>query len=331
MPQEILTNNFWVSDINGDDFETTDYIAFKVEKHNFLLSFENRIDFINNIPEVISKNDLDPRKILEPYKIKSNPKIKIRVNEVGQGNFNEIHIDNNLLVWYDLGSRTSDTIKKVVEIRSKAIEINFKISELIDEIKVESFGLIISHWDVDHYNGIFNLTNEQLEKFDFIVLPKTIPNQTSLRAFNLLPPQKVLLVNSKPKIRNQPKKMHVVFDLKYIKLFRATKSSNRNKSGIVVSCHGEEKDAILSGDQKYELINAVVVPKCKNKNMILVVPHHGGHSGDVKLVANWNVIAGIISVGDNPWGHPYENVINEFNGKLLCRTNEPKFQFEWSL
>ena len=65
--------------------------------------------------------------------------------------------------------------------------------------------------------------------------------------------------------------------------------------------------------------------------MILVVPHHGGRSGNVKLIENWHINEGIISVGDNPWGHPYKEILGEFGSKPLSRTDNPNFPFEWTL
>jgi beta-lactamase superfamily II metal-dependent hydrolase len=99
--------------------------------------------------------------------------------------------------------------------------------------------------------------------------------------------------------------MDKIFDNELFKLFRGTRSSNRNKSGLVLTAHRNEVDIIMPGDHHYDQIDNYIRPECVGEVAYLVVPHHGGHAGPVDHMNNLpHLVHASISVGDNPWSHP---------------------------
>ncbi|MDR0229872.1 MAG: hypothetical protein LBI72_12540 [Flavobacteriaceae bacterium] len=109
--------------------------------------------------------------------------MELEVVNVGQGNLNVIKLQQFNLC-YDLGA----------PIWANEIEVD---TILDNNIKLfdEEYGVIISHWDVDHYRLIFNLNKKnKLKNMKFFICPNYLPNVTSIKAFDIVLEQNIQIL-----------------------------------------------------------------------------------------------------------------------------------------
>ena len=96
-------------------------------------------------------------------------------------------------------------------------------------------------------------------------------------------------------------------------------TSNVNDSGLTLFVKGANGNAMLPGDCKYtiaegETNEAVEKMGAKNRDLCLVIPHHGGKAGKCVTynVPEAKAIEGIVSVGENNgYGHPNDEVMKQ--------------------
>ncbi|MBB6611774.1 hypothetical protein H7F15_12050 [Pontibacter sp. Tf4] len=64
----------------------------------------------------------------------------------------------------------------------------------------------------------------------------------------------------------------------------------------------------MPADHHYDQVHQYILPELgKNRRVYFVVPHHGGHAGDYKLIKKIDLPGeAILSVGPNKWNHPYK-------------------------
>ncbi|MGC9403616.1 hypothetical protein ACP43V_14290 [Vibrio genomosp. F10 str. 9ZC157] len=220
------------------------------------------------------------------------------VVDCGQGNWNEIKTNSDTVI-YDLGasSRYSETqIRKLIDRRFK----NF--SE-------KSVYIIISHWDMDHFQSLKYLSKDNFSKVKAVYGPTNIPST--------LVYQKAIdnILNNKVPFKLIPNTerigrtidLNLLISSHSIDLYRATNGRSRNQTGIVLAVKGAEKLALLTGDHHYCKILVAILGKYSNKKTVLVAPHHGGAAGHFS-VHDWSNELSVedcaISVGDNSYNHP---------------------------
>jgi beta-lactamase superfamily II metal-dependent hydrolase len=99
-----------------------------------------------------------------------------------------------------------------------------------------------------------------------------------------------------------------------------------NDSGLTLFVKGANGNAMLPGDCKYtiaegETNEAIEKMGAKNRDLCLVIPHHGGKAGKCVTynVPEAKAIEGIVSVGENNgYGHPNDEVMKQI------KTSVPK-------
>lgn len=94
---------------------------------------------------------------------------KLIVWDVGHGNWNEVRVGNNR-IFFDIGAdkyyRLSDKQNLIEKIAIKEDDVIF---------------IIISHWDVDHYQSLLFFQNETCQKIAGIIAPEFIPHTNTAR------------------------------------------------------------------------------------------------------------------------------------------------------
>ena len=334
LPKDLLNVDLWREN-NFESVSQNNYLAFSVNAnyikkvnfkkahsyYGFLTKVEGNYT-INELSEKIELNINNPRRIV------------FRVRDIGQGNLNEVYFYNKMYILYDIGSKQSGIIKD----RLRRIKIYCDRLRKFKRLKEENATniyqkdrtLIISHWDIDHYNGIFHLEEMGiLDCFDVFILPVRIPNQTSERAY-----QKIKALNKKiisVEMRRRDKSdrrgstLVKILDTTHIKLYKGSNSSDRNQSGIVLTIHKDNSEVIMPADHHYKQLDNFVIDNNNYNNKYLVVPHHGGNAGDVNLVCKWNNCEqAIISAGENQWGHPLKDNVRTINNKFSLNTHITK-------
>ena len=225
----------------------------------------------------------------------------LKVWNVGQGNYNELLTDNNPYLIYDAGTDVFGN--GVAAYKCK----------LLDELKNGLPMFVLSHWHADHYSLLFALENNDLRRIQYYLLPSYVKN---LSVFLLV--ARLILIGARVDMVKLPfSNKWESIGMKNMTLFaNRYDTGSTNDSGLSLFVKGAKGNAMLPGDCKYSLAedetNECLKEAEMEKDLCLVIPHHGGKAGKSVTfnVPNANVVEGIVSVGDpNRYKHPNDEVM----------------------
>ncbi len=233
-------------------------------------------------------------------------KLNVTIRNVGQGNWNEINENDRISIVFDAGASmyaTKTDIRNIIGNRAA-------------KYFTEKPGLILSHWDKDHYHSLVGMTDAELANFSFFICRDRVPNLTSRvlfgRIISAIGSANTYTIAAEPRsARGGHTHLIPLMPLSsQLMIYNAQHHKNRNISGLVISLKTKEASIILSGDCHYEQISVDILPHLNFKHKHnLVVPHHGGKAGNYvyNLPRNVTPDNAIISVGPNNYGHPMLN------------------------
>lgn len=247
------------------------------------------------------------RSIHNPTEIPPYKNTELVVWDVKQGNYNEIKVDGQPYVIYDAGTVVMNTSAPFLPLRQK----------LISELCLSNVPLfVLSHWHTDHYSLLFSLSNNDLGRIQYYVLPS---NAKSLSIFCFVCRLQsigaclnmVALPYGNPWVKHTINRSLTLYANKNYQ-------SNINNSGLTLFVQGPHNNAMLPGDCRYKLAESqandcIALPMANGEKHFLVMPHHGGKAGTVSYkVSNAKEIEGIVSVGaNNTHGHPNATVMKQ--------------------
>ncbi|WP_343631314.1 hypothetical protein [Fluviicola sp.] len=314
LPDALMTNVNWITVEEDEEFGAT-YLAFKAT-YQSPLYFNRALNYSRYVQNTDSPNNLALNSFLSNLFDKlTNNNIHIGVYNVGQGNWNEISFDDQLIITYDFGSSSSQVFGRLLKSIIRARRVR-EILERIDKAEIRKI-LIISHWDTDHYIGINSLTDKQIQLFEYCIVPARIENETTRRVYNRLVQhsQVIPITMSEQVVGNgQAHRLTNIYDSSVLKIYKGTKCYNRNKRGLVLSIHSQNDDFIFPGDHYYEQLMNYVLPNCTNTKFNFVVPHHGGNAGTYQLINTIDIPGAsdaVISAGGR-YGHPLIGIVQHF-------------------
>jgi hypothetical protein len=230
-------------------------------------------------------------------------KIQANIRNVGQGNWNELLVENSVLFVFDAGAPMRATKEEVLAIISNRENIYQQNKPI----------LLISHWDVDHYHSLIAMSDETISNFSFAIFRDFRPTLTSRIVFGrfekFLDKSKIILIPNEPKVKGKvPLKLLSHKDSQLL-IFNASEHKDRNRSGIVLLIRTASSSIIFSGDIHYHQLSDFVLPYLNYEHQHnLIVPHHGGHAGKFNYSLDNKVkpCIAVTSVGKNKYGHPLE-------------------------
>lgn len=258
--------------------------------------------------------------------------LKLKVNNVGQANWNEIISNDKVIFVYDMGAPISASIQ---DVRGNYIE------KYAQPYQQDAPWLIISHWDKDHIHGLCVMSDDELKCFKGVICPFYMRSVVSKRLFARL--KKAVGFQRMYSYKNRQRdhrydypRLQRIFENHGIWLFLGEESRNINYSGIVMVVSGNNSHAVLTGDCLN--IQACYATRYSRfiggaaKRHILVMPHHGGKFKKQK-VFNFYRLSGsthprkaVVSVGkDNPYKHPDGDTLSYFKEMMynpIDRTDE---------
>lgn len=328
LPDDFLSKNFW-TEVNEDE-EEFHFLAFRAElKGEVIFSLGNAIKRTEYIflGEDTQVDDLE--KTLSRFNDMSFApnKIQLVAHDVGQGNCNQVFFGCCSFVMYDFGSREKTKLDKALTNFGSNLLMDIRDCQLNrilckdhgdNEISLRIF--VLSHWDIDHYNAINQMEQSMIDLFDLFIIPKEVPTDTAKRAFDRLPPNKTIKIEMRRRVRRGAVRLQPIYRNQIFRLYRGSKSSNRNKSGLVLSIKAPNSNAILPADHDYFQIHDIVHPYHRENELYFIIPHHGGHAGRVSLLNKWSNLQEVVySVGINQWGHPFGYVTGTVNS--IARIN----------
>ena len=281
------------------------------------LSFENIFSEEKHFREgdyfggsVIPKDGFDFQRI-----INTQNQIDIWVNNVGQGNWNEVRESNETRIVYDMGAG----------LNAPKMEVDALINRIVPRYNNLSTKpiMILSHWDKDHYHALLGLSDEQIGLFGKYVFVGNPPTATARKAYykiiNVCSNVMIIKPNTKrrgmPSLPKRVTKPNSIFSL-----YLGQVDSNRNLVSYQLFIRTPKSNALLCGDGGWFQINHIIAEEAtlfkQDVDCNIVVPHHG--SGVDKtyygFVLHKQMKAGkaIISVEkqNNIYGHPSQPLIN---------------------
>lgn len=242
--------------------------------------------------------------MMEPsLKNVKNAEFELRVNNVEQGNWNEIRRDGNPYLMFDIGTNAYK--------RNNLSDIDKQLRN--HPIKDDVEGLFISHWHADHFNILLGMNLSEHDHIKHLICP-AFP--LSLSAFNIIWWYKLsgrlittvyhpYHVNWKEYPINNRVKLYA---RRYVK-------TNPNNAGLLMYFDGINNSATLPGDANYssakEITDDAIAKFKSNGGHHLVVPHHGGDAGSCsyKISDSMKKKLAFMSYGKgNPYGHPLKKV-----------------------
>ena len=261
-------------------------------------------NFCDDFPQFLTHVDGNDYPSVQSIVIDFNDKLKeLRVVNCGQGNWNEIHTKSETLI-YDLGASSNFNQYQLQSL------VNRRFSSFFNS-KID---IVISHWDMDHFQALKYLSTSQLSKINAVYGPDNLPpsNVYSDAMDNLSKNNVNCYLVAPTTIRTGNRiDLNLLSSSQTVDVFRAVKGSSRNQTGIVLVVKGQDKTVLLTGDHHYPKILNAIHNRYLGKSAILVAPHHGGMADNLS-VSDWKKefanVTCCISVGQNSYGHPSQNL-----------------------
>lgn len=229
--------------------------------------------------------------------------LSVNVRNVGQGNWNEILVKQDVRVVYDIG----------IYMQAKKSDVRALIDSKIAQYSISKPILFVSHWDKDHYHALLGMTDDELKSFSYFVCKEQVPTIACRLIYGRLErtigPDRILTLSSN-RIRGRrglPPLSLVSNPNAQLLIFNGDYHKDRNRSGIVLLVRTSNSSVVFAGDIFYKQISSYVLVHLNYEHAhYLIVPHHGGKAGN--YIYNLPKLAlpreAIISVGKNSYGHP---------------------------
>ena len=233
--------------------------------------------------------------------------LKLFVKDVGQANWNELRIGDDVKVVYDAGAELhahEPEVREIFESRKK------------DLMRTKPV-LVISHWDMDHIHCLKVMNDDDIRDcFSRIVCPnkvKSITSQSVLENFRKVLGYINVFCLPLP-ARTNGIAMHLWRREGCISLYRAEASSQINYCGLVMFVKGNEKSACYTGDcrlvQAKDAYDQEKSGGLATNAHVLIAPHHGGDYGVNYRRYSYPCNVIVISVGfNNGYGHPQSDML----------------------
>lgn len=287
---------------NGEAF------ADLIDSTESTISTYVREEFIHNL----SSNWNGPPCALE----RIHDHFELRIWDVGQGNTISISDDCNLAL-FDFGASIYYSKDKL-----KSILVNH--NQLLN--KSRRCSLIISHWDIDHYNFLTVIDDEFLENICCIFYPSTVVTLTAQLIVKRLEAhcRYRVSIESAPCAVKRKCGIQSVISGKHYTLFTGEQSQSCNHSGLLLALYSNTQNALLTADHSnYQIWGKAYNFIDKQKLLHIVVPHHGGDCGKPTVPSIAHPGKAVISVGSNNYGHPKVATIRQYRNEKfdLVRTD----------
>lgn len=226
--------------------------------------------------------------------------VYFNVVDAGQGLFTVFSYKNYNFI-FDLGSTSNKKFGEYTVVPY----LNKKGISKIDAI-------FVSHWDADHYSGIFELLDSKIKvknifsSFDC----ENADHENMNLNINILKKDNYIKIDNN-------------VSLEVLWPYSDYIAKNKNNTSLVISIDAYGKKILLTGDIESGVENDIV--NILDKHDILIIPHHGSKTSSTEnFVKNINPEIAIASYGKNSYGIPSSEVINryKFIGSKVLSTFE---------
>lgn len=243
---------------------------------------------------------------------------QLSVWDVGQGNTNSLSDGKNLTL-FDLGCSINYTRAQQVQILDRHADFIGKHARVT---------LIVSHWDLDHYNLLCNADTDLIESLCCVFVPLQPMGVTAKQILNRLAAHCRFVKALAPfqKSAGGANHMHAVRRGRNYDLFIGERSADKNRSGLAMYVTGGKEAVFLTADHDNDQIWGDMYAGFRRRSqnaLHAVVPHHGGRCGKPSVPPCVHPLKAAVSVGKNTYKHPNQHVMDVYQtaGFELLRTD----------
>lgn len=229
------------------------------------------------------------------------------VKNVGHGNWNQIICKNGRGIMFDFGC--------------SVIYSNSERRNLLHNNPLNKFtDLIISHWDIDHYNLINSANATELSYIKNVYAPIASVNLMCQKAIKKLSAANITYL---PPIAQRLQKrvisLHEYSSGNNWSLFCGEQSKNKNLSGLALAVYNNQDCVYFCADHSFkqtldDMYN-ILTNKTSDLTHHFIVPHHGGKAGTYNLKrfnSSGSCGKAVASSAKNPYGGPKQDTITLF-------------------
>lgn len=162
---------------------------------------------------------------LNAIQLPTSGAMQVIVKNIGQGSWNEIVVNNTVKLVFDIGTHYSTKRNDVTRLLNGA-------DTAYEQSKP---GLIISHWDVDHYHFLKAMSDKAITSFSFILCRNFTPSLMSRAIFARIRNLNSNCIVLPPDTRTTTLRETPLFDIynnSRFLIFNSGASRNRNKDGL---------------------------------------------------------------------------------------------------
>lgn len=229
---------------------------------------------------------------------------------MGHGSWNQIISDGERNVMFDFGCSTDYS--------------NTQCSKLLNNSQLNTpCDLIISHWDLDHYNLLITAGGQVLGNIKNVYAPNnciTLTSQNVVKKLNASSINLKLIAPINQRVKSRQISLHEISAGNNWTMFCGEKSSSTNNSGLALAVYNYDKCVYLCADhtykQSFDDMHDYICRKIYSNTCHFVVPHHGGNAGEYNdKNFNNSMTSGIAvaSCSRKSYGGPKSKNITRFN------------------
>ena len=210
--------------------------------------------------------------------------------------------------FFDVGQGDSifiDTNNKDVLIDGGPRSASLTVLNYLSELNISHVDIVVAtHPDADHIGGLITVLNSSIQ-VDMVLYNNQTSTTKTYQEFISLAGDKMVVAE-----RGQVYVLDYNVNFTVLNPTQPLEFSDTNDNSIVLRLQVENVSFLFTGDATFETEESMMNAGLNLKSQVLKVAHHGSkHSTSTEFIQAVKPIYAVISVGENPYGHPSPETI----------------------
>ena len=210
--------------------------------------------------------------------------------------------------FFDVGQGDSifiDTNSKDVLIDGGPRSAGLTVLNYLSELNISHVDIVVAtHPDADHIGGLITVLNSSIQ-VDMVLYNNQTSTTKTYQEFISLAGDKMVVAE-----RGQVYVLDYNVNFTVLNPTQPLEFSDTNDNSIVLRLQVENISFLFTGDATFETEENMMNAGLNLKSQVLKVAHHGSkHSTSTEFIQAVKPIYAVISVGENPYGHPSPETI----------------------
>ena len=210
--------------------------------------------------------------------------------------------------FFDVGQGDStfiDTNSKDVLIDGGPRSAGLTVMNYLSELNISHVDIVVAtHPDADHIGGLITVLNSSIQ-VDMVLYNNQTSTTKTYQEFISLAGDKMVVAE-----RGQVYVLDYNINFTVLNPTQPLEFSDTNDNSIVLRLQVENVSFLFTSDATFETEENMMNAGLNLKSQVLKVAHHGSkHSTSTEFIQAVKPIYAVISVGENPYGHPSPETI----------------------